>query len=85
MTTKQIQQFNRMLSALKRISKEYKTPAQIRRTQETPFDFAEELEMVYENIQDEARNASHGVRKIEFPKPSKPGLGTDSLLDHGAY
>lgn len=87
-----------MLAMLRKISKEYMTPDQIRKHQQTPFDASEEIEMAYENIQSEARWASRGVKflkepesKLKATKPqeqiqlARPGLNTDSMLDHGAY
>jgi C-terminal processing protease CtpA/Prc len=59
------QQFNRMLSALRRIHKDYMTPDQLRVSEEAEFHGDVELiSMSYENIQGEAKAASHGVRPI---------------------
>lgn len=73
-TIKQAEQFNRMRAALLRIAGignngRYMTPAQIKRDAEKNhgLDYEEELEMVYENIQGEARVAGSGVRAIEIP------------------
>ncbi len=67
MTPKQKQQFNIMRDTLIRISKGYQTPKQMRRECEkgNGLDFAEMIEMVYENVQDDARFAVKGVRPID--------------------
>jgi hypothetical protein len=54
----------RLYDALKRIGKGYMTPDQIRRDakREMGLDYEEYLEMSYENIQAEAKQAIHGVR-----------------------
>jgi len=56
----------RLYNALHKIAKQYMTPAQIRRD-DIGLDYEEYLEMSYENIQMEARNAIHGVRKMKPP------------------
>lgn len=70
MTTKQAQQFNRMLAALKKIHREYMTPDQIRRHAEGKnhfgLDYDEELGMAYENLQNEAKVASHRIKPIKI-------------------
>ena len=67
MTTKQKQQFNAMLKALKTISKSYQTPNQLRRGSEGQYglDYTEALEMAYDNIQSEARYAAKGVKELK--------------------
>jgi hypothetical protein len=67
MTTKQKQQFNSMLFTLKKISKSYQTPNQLRRGSESQYglDYTEALEMAYENIQSEARYAAKGVKELK--------------------
>jgi hypothetical protein len=54
----------RLYDALKRIAKDYMTPDQIRRDakSEMGMDYEEYLEMSYENIQNDAKRAIHGVR-----------------------
>ena len=66
MTKTQQRQFNGMLAALKKISKDYQTPTQLRRNAEKQYglDFEEALEMSYENIQMEAKSAAKGIRQI---------------------
>jgi len=66
MTPKQKQQFNTMLHTLKKISKHYQTPTQLQRNVKKQYglDYNEILEMAYENIQQEAKNASRNVRAI---------------------
>ncbi len=74
MTEQKIRQFNMMLAVLKRIAKEYMTPEQLRKNSEKKFglEFEECIEMTYENIQCDAKNAIHNVRPIELPKPPQP-------------
>ena len=53
-----------MIQALHMISKQYMTPAQIRRDQKNSgLDYVEYLEMSYENIQSAARTAVKGVKE----------------------
>jgi hypothetical protein len=54
----------RLYDALKRISTQYMTPTQLRRDAKRGIvlDYEEYLEMSYENIQAEAKRATHGVR-----------------------
>lgn len=53
----------RLFDALKRISKQYMTPDQIRRdSKNSGLDYEEYLEMSYENIQADAKRAIYGVR-----------------------
>lgn len=68
MTKKQIEQFNCMRRTLLTIAKGYKSPEQLRKSEEAKFmGFDEVLEMSYENLQSEAAHAVKGVREI---KPS---------------
>lgn len=55
----------RYYDALKRISKGYQTPDQLRRNSEKDFgcDYISALEMAYENIQSEAAMAVHGKQR----------------------
>lgn len=66
MTPKQIQQFNQMLSVLKRIAKEYQTTAQLQKNSEKMYGlkYEEALEMAYENIQNDASFAVKGIKAI---------------------
>lgn len=61
-TLRQAEQFNRMLRALKTI-RAYQTPSQMRRDN---YGLADEevLEMAYENIQEEARQACRRVKPL---------------------
>jgi hypothetical protein len=55
----------RLFDALKRIARDFMTPDQIRRDAEKECDgpgYEEYLEMSYENIQETAKRAVHGVR-----------------------
>lgn len=65
-TENQALRFNQMLQTLKRISKDYQTPDQLRRNSEKQYglEYEEALEMAYENVQEEARNASIGLKFI---------------------
>lgn len=67
-TEKQAQSFNRMLLALNKISKGYQTPQQLRKGSKGDFglDFEEAIEMAYENIQNDAKSASKGVKHLSF-------------------
>lgn len=70
-TQRQAEQFNRMLATLRKISKEYMTTEQLQKQSEKEYGlgFEECIEMVYENIQEDARLGCAGVRPIELPKP----------------
>jgi len=67
MTEKQKEQFNRMLITLRRIAKDYMTTNQLKKSAEVEFaeDYENLLEMSYENIQQEARAGSRGIRNIK--------------------
>lgn len=66
----------KLYDALKRIARGYMTPDQIRRDAEKEEfgpGYEEYLEMSYENIQETAKRAIHGVRiKKERTPPSPP-------------
>ena len=55
----------RMYDALRRISKGYMTPEQIRRDSERQgaLSYEEYLEMAYENVRQEATTAIRGMRR----------------------
>lgn len=64
MTKKELQDFQQMYSALKRIT-QYMTPAQIERdARRGVLDSEEYLGMAYENIQCEAKA---GLRRVRLP------------------
>ncbi len=67
MTGKQKKQFNLMLKTLRVIAKEYQTPDRLRKHSEDDWgtDYADALEMSYENIQGDAAFACKGVRPIK--------------------
>ena len=65
MKKKQVDQFNKMLRILRRISKDYKTPEQIQRDKSMGLDYEEYLEYAYENIQSEAKSACKGIRELK--------------------
>ena len=54
---------------LKRIAKGYKTPDQLRRQSQKEYglDYAEAIEMAYENLQAEASRVIHGKRRPKSP------------------
>jgi hypothetical protein len=71
-TKKQQDDFRKMYEALDRIAHGYMTPSRIRRDaggKNSALEYAEYLEMAYDNIQGEAKAALKGVRvpKIEGP------------------
>ena len=65
MTSKQKDNYNKMLSALKRIAK-YQTLNQLKRNSSKDWALAydEALEMSYENILQEAKMASNRIKPI---------------------
>lgn len=73
-TERQAQQFNRMLSQLRKIARDYMTPAQMQRGHDRGRgmgpSYEEELEMAYENIQQEAVHGANGVSYIKIANPS---------------
>jgi exonuclease III len=82
-TTKQAEQFNHMLSTLRRIHKNYMPVEDLRMSEEAEFHGEQEvIEMAYENIQEEARNASRNVKHIKivavYVPPSENG---ETLFD----
>ncbi len=67
-TERQAKQFNHMLMRLRRISKGYQTPDQLRRgcKGEYGLGYLESLEMAYENLQEEAKDGAAGVSPIKI-------------------
>jgi hypothetical protein len=65
-TEVQRKQFNAMREALIKISKKYQSSRQLQKNCEKEYglEYTETLEMAYENIQNEAKNAVKGVKKI---------------------
>jgi len=63
MTNKECLQFNFMLATLRKIHRNYQTPAQLEKNSEKDLglEYHEALEMSYENIQLDAKNACRGV------------------------
>lgn len=61
---KQYQHFIKLFIALNTITKEYSSPAQLKRNAEKEYglDYESALEMAYENIQEEAKSAIKGFR-----------------------
>lgn len=68
MTNKQIENYNRMRHALKMIAKDFGTTEWLQGNSEKEYglEYEEALEMAYDNIQDVARQAVHGVREIKI-------------------
>jgi len=64
MTPKETTQFNGMLYALMKISRRYLTPKQLSKGSMRMYGlgYLEALEMSYENIQLEAKNAIKGIK-----------------------
>lgn len=58
------EQFNRMLFTLRKIAKEYMTSEQLRAKSEKMYglEFEECIEMVYDNIQEDAKFAIKGIK-----------------------
>lgn len=67
MTPKQKENYNHMLRILKKIAKGYGTPQWIAKNAEKQWGLSEHeaLEMAYENIQQDAKDASKGVRPVK--------------------
>jgi len=86
-THKQVADFNKMLNTLRRISKDYMTPDQMRskennKNSEVSFHgFEEYITMSYENIQSEARVGCAGIRPINIQQEHKDGIETPAK-DH---
>ncbi len=70
MTKKERADYERMRLALKRISTCYMTLRQLERDAEKRIGlyYVEVLEMAYENIRDDARDAVRGVRAAQVPQ-----------------
>ena len=69
-TEKKARTFNNMLRSLRLIAKEYQTPDQLRKESKNDWGlgYEEALEMSYENIQNEAKQSSAGVKFIPIEK-----------------
>lgn len=69
-TYRQAEEFNLMLDALKKISKDFQSTDQLREdcNEDYGLDYEEYLEMSYENIQSLAEQTSKGIRKININK-----------------
>ena len=65
MTPKQVEQFNRMRLTLRCISKEFQSPAKLRRVSDDGLDYEERLEYAYENVQLMAKLAVAGVSEAK--------------------
>lgn len=67
MTPKQAENYERMRRCLRRLASGYQRPSEIRRHSERDFGlgYTEALEMAYENMQQEAKNAVRGVRQLK--------------------
>jgi hypothetical protein len=66
MTNKQKENYNKMLSTLKRIAKGYDSSDKIIRNSEKDYglDAQEALEYAYDNLQHEAKSCIKGIRSI---------------------
>ncbi|MBD2700127.1 hypothetical protein IC229_05740 [Spirosoma sp. BT702] len=66
MNKKQAEQFNNMLSTLKKIAKDYQSPYVLSKNSQKLYglDYEEALEMAYENIQGDAARAIQGVNPV---------------------
>lgn len=64
-TEKQVAKYNHIVSVLKRINK-YQSPERLRKSSEREYglEYEEALEMAYENVLSEARDALKGARYI---------------------
>jgi hypothetical protein len=71
MNDREIAAVNGLRAALKRIAKDYCTPAQLRR-QTHGLEYEEALEMAYENIQHEARTALKTFRAPRVKAKPRP-------------
>jgi len=82
-TEKQANQFNSMLRELNKIAKDFQTPTQLRRSSEKLYglDFEEAIEMSYENIQEIAKNASKGIKKINIETPVLDSIVPDDSIE----
>lgn len=94
-TQKQAEQFNNMLETLRRISKSYEVSEKLlNKDFDDGLDGDERLMYAYDNIQSEAKTASHGVCKIDtksqrqkiltskqFPEPVSHEPGSDHSKD----
>ena len=70
-----IEKQQQLYDTLKRIGREYMTPAQIKRDAERGslgLDYAEYLEMSYENIQVLAARAIRGLRRPKAASNNRP-------------
>jgi hypothetical protein len=74
MTKKQLQQFVKMYSTLRKIAKDYQTPEQLERNSKKQYGlgYLESIGMAYENIQSEAAHAIKGIRVNDIAKQLNP-------------
>lgn len=72
-TERQAKQFNNMLAHLRKISKGYQTPEQLRKGSKGQYGLGYEecLEMTYENLQEEAKAGARGVSPLKIPSATK--------------
>lgn len=82
-TLKKAQEFNYMLATLKKISRGYMTTEQLRRNCEKEYglEFEETIEMVYENIQEDARIGCKGVSPIALPRIESPIVNSQPVKE----
>lgn len=66
----------RYYDVLKRIASDYQSSAKLRRSAgQYGCSFEEEIEMAYENIQEEAKRAIKNRKRPAGPTAAKPALG----------
>lgn len=65
----------RLYDTLHLIAKAYKSPKQLKRTSEAEYglEYVEALEMAYDNMQNEARQAIKGMRRPMIAKEPSDG------------
>jgi hypothetical protein len=66
MKPEQKQQFNQMLAGLRQIAKGYQTLKQLEKSSKSEYglSYVETLEMAYENMQNDAKFYSKGVKPL---------------------
>jgi|WetSurMetagenome_2_1015567.scaffolds.fasta_scaffold621562_2 hypothetical protein len=71
-TEKQAQDYNSMLAALNKITKDFYSPDRLSRScmREYGLEYNEALEMAYENMQQTAHLACKGIRPIKLEEKS---------------
>ena len=75
-TKKQFENYNEMLSTLKKISKEFMSAEELQKKSQKMYglDYDEALEMAYENIQSLASRICKQIRPLKLIEISNPRL-----------